>query len=81
MISLAMFLLCLYSMLILADLPWTVMTKSSQFCKVCDFLIPGSESWRGEAGKAEEDQDNQVLPTYGFRLKTNSHENEACERE
>ena len=61
-----MFLLCLYSMLILADLPWTGMTKSSQFCKVRNSLIPGSESWPGEAGKGEEDQDGRVLPIMSF---------------
>ena len=61
-----MFLLCLYSMLILADLPWTGMTKTSQFCKVRDSLIPGSESLSGKAGKGEEGQEIRVLPIMSF---------------
>ena len=55
------------------------MTKTSQFCKVRDSLIPGSESLSGKAGKGEEGHSSSAY--YELQLKTNSHANEAWKRD
>ena len=67
-------------MLILADLPWTGMTKSSQFCKVCDSLIPGSAAGLEKLEKRRRSS-RPGSADYELRLKTNSHANEAWKRD